>query len=183
MIAMGGRDFRDKRGDLEDPWRGGMKILDMTELVWRDDYDASAPVYRQPGVAKEWYSDRGLPNVTWEIENTRLLFQDVIDSEAQRKSPPPAVSEPTAGSVVAPTPGPPIGAIVGGVLGGLAAVLIAAVVCVYMWRRRHRQVGDAVVAERREKDEATYSAAMSRDSAVMAPDSAVTELYFELGME
>lgn len=41
----------------DDPWPYGLGIFDMTDLEWKDGYDADAGDYETPEIIRNWYSD------------------------------------------------------------------------------------------------------------------------------
>lgn len=41
-----------------DPWTQGIGVFDMTNLVWRDSYNASARPYTVPTIVKQYYDKK-----------------------------------------------------------------------------------------------------------------------------
>ena len=39
-----------------DPFAKGLGVFDMTEMRWKDSYDANALAYRTPEAVKGWYA-------------------------------------------------------------------------------------------------------------------------------
>ena len=58
MIVVGGingeLDFRPRFAD-KDPWANGIGIFDISELSWKDGFDAQAAPYERPRLVEEWY--------------------------------------------------------------------------------------------------------------------------------
>lgn len=60
MITVGGINrklgvptfFKDR-----DPFPQGLGIFDLTELKWKDQYDAGAANYQSPDAVKAWYDE------------------------------------------------------------------------------------------------------------------------------
>ncbi|VUC31165.1 unnamed protein product, partial [Clonostachys rosea] len=56
MISVGGLDGGTTHGfERNDTVMNGIRLLDMTDLVWRDSYDPSLDEYDSPDIIKEWY--------------------------------------------------------------------------------------------------------------------------------
>lgn len=61
MIVIGGMnegisDQVEKYEDL-DPWVNGLGVFDVSELQWKNHYEAGAEKYQSPAVVRQWYSD------------------------------------------------------------------------------------------------------------------------------
>ena len=56
MISTGGVIANEKFNDM-DPWPHSIGIFDLTDLVWKSEYDADADEYQTPDVIKQWYDD------------------------------------------------------------------------------------------------------------------------------
>jgi hypothetical protein len=41
----------------DDPWPYSLGIFDMTDLEWKDEYDADAGDYETPEIIRNWYSN------------------------------------------------------------------------------------------------------------------------------
>lgn len=52
MIVVGGDSGRAK-----DTFPKGLGVFDMTDLTWKDSYDAGAAEYDSPQVIKSWYDE------------------------------------------------------------------------------------------------------------------------------
>ncbi|KAF4838027.1 Kelch repeat-containing protein [Colletotrichum tropicale] len=76
MLSIGGLASLEsgEAWTVQDPWPNGMGIFDMTEMRWKDDYNADAAKYESPSVVQQWYSDGGQNNVSWTTEDLKTLF-------------------------------------------------------------------------------------------------------------
>lgn len=57
MISVGGTPISS--GDQwspPDPWKNGMKVFDMVNLKWGNQYIANAPAYETPAMIRDWYN-------------------------------------------------------------------------------------------------------------------------------
>jgi hypothetical protein len=55
VLSIGGTiglDWKDK-----DPAPQGLQVFDMTEMKWKESYDADAAPYERPAAIKAWYSN------------------------------------------------------------------------------------------------------------------------------
>ncbi|KAJ4298401.1 hypothetical protein N0V88_003431 [Collariella sp. IMI 366227] len=123
MLSIGGTDGTWTK---RDPAPQGLLLFDMTEMKWKDSFDANAAAYERPAKLKSFYSDGSFDAVQWSSDEVQQLF----------KSANPAPSpDPTA----APEPSTPVGAIAGGVVGGVAGLALIATAAWFFMRRRKRQ--------------------------------------------
>ncbi|GKT47929.1 Kelch repeat-containing protein [Colletotrichum spaethianum] len=131
--------FRD-----QDPFPQGVGVFDLTDLKWKDEYNADASSYDSPDVIKTWYNEGNLASVEYSEGVEGLMKSGTSGSGS---------SSGDSGSSSTNT-----GAIVGGVVGGVAgAALIGLAAFFLMRRRKHKQVttnetGDAVEAPARPYD-------------------------------
>lgn len=65
MILIGGSSpiqFKDNTMEAwngtADPWAQGIGVFDMTNLVWRDSYNANAQPYTVPKIIKQYYDKK-----------------------------------------------------------------------------------------------------------------------------
>ena len=65
MISVGGevvsQEGYDENGDLmpytiTDPWPQGLGVFDVTEMKWKDSYDAAAGPYSTSAMVKQYYA-------------------------------------------------------------------------------------------------------------------------------
>ncbi|TQN70950.1 hypothetical protein CSHISOI_04626 [Colletotrichum shisoi] len=57
MLSVGGSDGQTGWSWV-DPWPQGLGLFDMTDWVWKTDYDASAKDYETSGVITDWYKNK-----------------------------------------------------------------------------------------------------------------------------
>lgn len=56
MLSVGGAD--GKTGwTSQDPWPRGLGLFDMTDWVWKSDYDADAADYETHKTIQDWYQE------------------------------------------------------------------------------------------------------------------------------
>jgi hypothetical protein len=97
-----------------DPNAQGLGIFDLTDLEWKDGYDANAALYESADEIQQWYQQAGPRSVHWASDELRALFpSDVLDKYNLNPS-----DESTSGGTIA-------GAVIGvlvflALLGGLA---------------------------------------------------------------
>lgn len=67
MVAVGG-SVPDLEVSLipRDPWPQGLGIFDLTEMQWRDDYDANADLYESPRMVKDGIAKEGMYPKKWD---------------------------------------------------------------------------------------------------------------------
>lgn len=59
MLVVGGLDRKHFANEpTRDPWPQGLGLFDMTDLVWKTDYDAGAAGYETPQRVKDWYTKK-----------------------------------------------------------------------------------------------------------------------------
>jgi hypothetical protein len=155
FVSIGGNMNPDPKGRdvtrVVDEWTSGMKIFDMTELTWSDNYDASAKAYERPTIVNDYYdSNSGYP-ASWGDPALEAIFKTsrslkVKPSPTSSSSSP--TSTPTSTSTNASsdgstspdsdiTPGGKksnTGAIAGGVVGGVVGLALIALAA-FFWRR------------------------------------------------
>lgn len=143
LVSVGGTDGQlGFPGSLldPDPWTNGIGVFDMTEMTWKDGYDAAARDYESPTVVKDWYAGGGLGLVEWSSEEVERLFKQ------GQSSPDPTIPQPAGPSVTPPADAKssaPVGAIAGGVVGGVALLAILAAAWFLLRRKRKQQAVDA----------------------------------------
>ncbi|KAF6829477.1 kelch repeat protein [Colletotrichum plurivorum] len=117
MIVVGGIT-RDK---TEDAFSQGLGVFDMTELQWKDSYDATAAEYDSPQVIKSLYDEGNVADI--KDDGLREILN------ISRKTEPSESKE---------TPSP-VGAIAGGVVGGVSLVALVVAVIWFLRQRRKRR--------------------------------------------
>ncbi|EAQ85859.1 hypothetical protein CHGG_07112 [Chaetomium globosum CBS 148.51] len=147
-VQIGGRQVLSLFGKdvwklTDDPAPNGMLLFDMTDMQWKDSYDAAAGAYERPSVLETWYNNGSFDQVDWSSEEVRRLF-------ARRSTTPPSSTQssgpsPTGSGGPDPTStgepessSTPVGAIVGGVVGGIGGLALIAV-AVWIFLRRRKQ--------------------------------------------
>jgi len=136
MLSVGGINIDlsfPKNFEDPDPWGNGLGVFDLTELAWKDRYDAEAAAYQSPAAVTEWYAKFGVASVKWASEDVRKLFLD--------EAPPPSTTaDDTGGSSSASSGGPKLtgGGIAGIVVGSVCGVLIAGASWFFLRMRRSR---------------------------------------------
>lgn len=136
MIIVGG--YRSDIGSEGDDWPLGLGVFDLSEMKFKDRYDAGASVYTSPEVVERWYAENGsmAKNINADVKALfdrssaadRSVSSVLIPTEARSSSSSSSSSDSVS-----------TGAIAGGVVGGvifLAAVI--AVIWTFIWRRHHR---------------------------------------------
>jgi hypothetical protein len=114
--------------NTKDPFPQGLGIFDLTEMQWKNQYDADADPYVTPQIIKEGIASTGEWPQTWDDP----LIATWIKGDTSRDVPSPDPDDDQSGSrgnigVIA-------GSAVGGIIG--AALIICAIVLI--WRRRER---------------------------------------------
>ncbi len=56
MIMIGGEGHNESDMTSADPTNHGIAVFDMTNLVFKNSYQANAPVYEAPEVVQRYYS-------------------------------------------------------------------------------------------------------------------------------
>lgn len=57
----------------KDPWAQGLNVFDLTEMKWKEKYDADAQSYVTPGVVKSWYKDNEM-YPRWDNHGLEKIF-------------------------------------------------------------------------------------------------------------
>lgn len=134
MIIIGGNRADGRPLEVGDDWPFGLGVFDLSEMVFKDRFEADASVYTSPQVVKRWYATNGsmAKNIS---EDVKGLFDrsSAADHSVSSVPTPTEVRSPSRSSVS-------ITAMAGGVVGGV--VLLAAVfafMCICRKRRRRRR--------------------------------------------
>ncbi|KAK8067105.1 Kelch repeat-containing protein [Apiospora hydei] len=133
-----------------DPWKQGLGVFDLTDMVWKSQYNADARPYDTPKMIQDWYAQGGNDLVSWASEEVKALFR----SDANKAANPGGGTSDIPGSGSGSSPDNPsataptsthsqAGAIAGGAVGGVAGIVLIAALTVLVLRRRRRarQVG------------------------------------------
>ncbi|KAK7966083.1 Kelch repeat-containing protein [Apiospora aurea] len=130
-----------------DPWKQGLGVFDLTDMVWKSQYDADARPYDTPKMIQDWYAQGGADLVSWTSEEVKALFR----SDANKAANPGGGTSDTPGSgsgsgsspnsTSAAAPGSrqsQAGTTAGGTVGGVAGIVLIAALTVLVLRRRRR---------------------------------------------
>ena len=139
MIIIGGGRADGRDPEVGDDWPFGLGVFDLSEMVFKDRFEADASVYTSPQVVKRWYAKNG--SMAKDIsEDVKGLFDrsSAADPSVSSVLTPTAVRSPSRRNSVS------TGAIAGCVVGGvvlLAAVFAVMWICCCIRRRRRRRRG------------------------------------------
>ncbi|KAK2064179.1 kelch repeat protein [Colletotrichum caudatum] len=133
MVTFGGVDrtrgagWRDMFRDA-DPFPQGVGVFDLTDLKWKDEYNADAPSYDSPEAIKIWYNEGNLASVQYSEGVDGLMRSGASGSSFFGSD------DPGSGSTN-------FGAIAGGVVGGVAGIALVGLAAFCLTRRRkHKRV-------------------------------------------
>ncbi|KAF7512875.1 hypothetical protein GJ744_011978 [Endocarpon pusillum] len=134
MVAVGGIP-PDLEYSLQprDLWPQGLGIFDLTEMQWRDNYDANADAYATPRMVKDGIAKEGMYPKEWDSPEVaewltgKSLADTVGTTSSPRSSSGTGNSSSGTGDSSSGTGGSKKGAIAGGVVAGVvgAGVLLA----------------------------------------------------------
>ncbi|KAF6838715.1 kelch repeat protein [Colletotrichum plurivorum] len=168
MITIGGINrklgvptfFKDR-----DPFPQGLGIFDLTELKWKDQYDAGAANYQSPAAVKAWYDEGNLDKVEYTSKDVAQLF-------SKKKSGTGSGS----GSDDDDSGSSNVGAIAGGVVGGVVGAALIGAAAWFFVRRRKRHQGQ-VGSDPATAEAAPYAAGhQQHDYSPVPPTLAPSEL-------
>ncbi|GJC95003.1 kelch repeat protein [Colletotrichum higginsianum] len=141
MVTFGGIDrmkWNDNSTDFfrdPDTFPQGVGVFDLTDMTWKDEYNADASSYDSPEAIKTWYNEGNIANVEYSEGVEGLMKSGTAGSGFFSGS--GSDSTPVdSGSGSTNT-----GAIAGGVVGGVVgvALIVLAAFCL-MRRRKHKKV-------------------------------------------
>ncbi|KIX97820.1 uncharacterized protein Z520_06598 [Fonsecaea multimorphosa CBS 102226] len=144
MVSIGGRppSTLNQFGADFDEWASGIGVMDMTELQWKDHYDAGAAPYERAQLIQKYY-DQSYVEPAWSDPALATEFAFAGPTHASTTpTPHPTTPVPAPGPTTS-TP-PPIhhshtGAIAGGVVGGVVGLALVAGLAYFLGTRRNRQ--------------------------------------------
>ncbi|TLD20746.1 hypothetical protein PspLS_08306 [Pyricularia sp. CBS 133598] len=169
VVGDGKRQMLSLGGSVQgpDPWPNAIKVLDMTELKWEDEFDPELAEYQAPSMVTDWYSNGGLQNVSWENEDTRKLFaQAMVEDNTTSTTRPPAEIPASRQA----TPQASVAMIAGGVAGGVVLLVLLAILSLLIFRRRRRPV------EQEPKDSTRRSSASDLHDKAMLDSAQIHEM-------
>jgi Kelch motif len=73
MLAIGGVNPAGNIWLPADPWTQGLNVFDLTEMKWKDKYNANAEDYITPAVVKSWYKEKGM-YPKWDSTEVQKIF-------------------------------------------------------------------------------------------------------------
>jgi len=133
MVITGGLDPDNSSAAVVDPWPLGLGVFDLSDMVFKDRYDANASAYSSPNIVKTWYSDNGPMAKDINDDVKQLFFGSTATNSSTGTSP-----SATGATGADKSESNNTGAIAGGVVGGVF-VLAAAIAGVWLLRRRKRR--------------------------------------------
>ncbi|KAK8135305.1 hypothetical protein PG984_003245 [Apiospora sp. TS-2023a] len=160
MLSVGGAEYAWGDQYLEpildsDPWKQGLGIFDLTDMAWKNQYNAGADPYDTPGMVRDWYAQGGIDSVSWANNEIKAMFNPGTNKTVNPTSSdtPSTTESGRESSSNNPNTAPDnkldrngiiVGITVGGVVG--VALIIALAVFLLHYRARRRQ------APRRQRD-------------------------------
>lgn len=144
MVIIGGfrADGRDRV--VGDNWSLGLGVFDLSEMVYKDGYDADASGYTSPDVVKRWYAKNG-PMAKDISEDVKGLFDRSSTADSSVSSSVPTSTEIQPSSDSSSSGSVNTGAIAGGVVGGvvvLVAIIAGIWICIRRRRRRRNRMSN-----------------------------------------
>lgn len=167
MISIGGLDINIPFPKIfydPDPLKNGLGVFDLTDLVWRDSYDAKAKAYQSPKVVRDWYAQGGMASVPWSSDAVKDLFAEA--------APPDVLSpEPSDAPSSGPSPAPSVPTITGSVIGGVAGFfgIIGVFVFVRKRKRDNKPLLMFMQKLRRKRKRLTHGGLSDKELAVGSP--------------
>ncbi|KAJ0160036.1 hypothetical protein CTA2_8664, partial [Colletotrichum tanaceti] len=135
MLSVGGSDGQTGWSGV-DPWPQGLGLFDMTDWVWKTDYDANAKEYETSSIIRDWYKNNDASSIEWSSDRVKALFSrtnskaSVDGNEKNAKDGGESASSTT-----------PVSAIVGAVVGAVVGVVVGLALLCFVRRRRTRKKG------------------------------------------
>ncbi|OAP56043.1 hypothetical protein AYL99_10195 [Fonsecaea erecta] len=144
MVSIGGRPpstFNQFGADF-DEWASGIGVMDMTELQWKDHYDAGAAPYERSQLVQKYY-DQSYVKPAWSDPALATEFAFAAATHPSTTTPIPGPTSP-APPQPPETSTPPhhtshTGAIAGGVVGGVVGLGLIAGLAYFLGTRRNRK--------------------------------------------
>ncbi|KIW26325.1 hypothetical protein, variant [Cladophialophora immunda] len=143
MVSIGGRPpstFNQFGADF-DEWASGIGVMDMTELQWKDHYDAAAAPYERAQLIQKYY-DQNYVKPAWSDPALATEFAFAAPTHPTT-TPTPTPTAPVQPPAKSTSPPPPhkshTGAIAGGVVGGVVGLALIAGLAYFLGTRRNRK--------------------------------------------
>ena len=120
MTANASQDTYQKTQRSKDPWEQGLGVFDLTELVWKEGYDANDEPYRSPDIVRAYHSANGpVPVAGWSNDVVRGLFANTSPTRLNGTD----AATPTQQNKAT---------LVGGTVGGIAGLAIVVIAIVFL---------------------------------------------------
>lgn len=152
MVIVGGQNPNaTDPPDVADIWPLGLGVFDLSDMVFKDRFDADASAYTSPEVVRSWYAENGYVAKSVRSEVAQYFLRPALsDSNNSTTSGDPATASPTNGSQGSTSTGDTsstgtsdksnTGVIAGGIVAGIV-VITALVVGLWLILRRRRRQG------------------------------------------
>jgi hypothetical protein len=123
MLVVGGFEADVGYGyNTKDPFHQGLGIFDLTNMQWKDQYDADAEAYVTPKVIKEGITMGGVYPQKWD---NPLVEHWIIRDSSSDTIPKSSTHRSNAGLIA------------GSVVGGVVALALVVSLIALCWRRRY----------------------------------------------
>uniref|UniRef100_A0A8H7TNL8 Kelch repeat protein n=1 Tax=Bionectria ochroleuca TaxID=29856 RepID=A0A8H7TNL8_BIOOC len=146
LLSIGGTEaIRDPDAwGAADPEPQGLSVFDLSEVLWKEKYDANAAEYTTPNSIKAWYNNRGLDKVVWG-DGVKDLLSGNSELSGTESNPLPT-SDPTAESADSSSnsKSPSIGVIIGAVVGSVVGAIVLGLLGFFVLVRRRRSYQPAI---------------------------------------
>lgn len=125
-----------------EPWPRSIGVYDLSNLQWKDNFNANAEAYVTPDVVKEYYRANGSQPGEWTEEGVQAWFQASLSVNASTSNGSNATTPNGSGGGDGEGDGDGdsnTGAIAGGVVGGVVGLALLGGLAWLLVRRRRRQ--------------------------------------------
>ncbi|KAF3811302.1 hypothetical protein GCG54_00001618 [Colletotrichum gloeosporioides] len=117
-----------------DPWPNGLGVFDMTEMRWKDGYEADDAAYEPSKIVKQWYNEGGRDNVSWRFYSRTL--QNISTSPGPTST--PGGNDTASDGEEKHSSSPSAGAIAGGVVGGVFGMALLTGLAFFLIKRKKK---------------------------------------------
>ncbi|KAI0850503.1 hypothetical protein F5Y00DRAFT_232389 [Daldinia vernicosa] len=138
MLSYGGVDAGPGlhfQNMTSDPWKQGLGIYDMSEMIWTNSYDVDAADYESPAMVRDWYAQGNMKTMTWDSDELKGLFVNGSSSTYGTMNNSATTEDLPKNSL---SSAQKTGVIVGSTVGGVV-VLTAIGAAIFIMRRRRRR--------------------------------------------